>query len=181
VVPVTDEVNVTGIVAVLLHSVWLVGVTDATGIGFTVIVNDWAVPVQPFAEGVTVTIDEIGVLPGLLVGKELISPVPRADSPVAVLLLVHEYTVPGTAPVKLNAPVTAPLQYTAFAGTVTVGVGFTVSVKVCVVPGHPVDVGITLITAAEGAAPVFVIVNAAMLLPVPELASPMLVLLLFQV
>ena len=80
------------------------------GVGFTVIVNVLEVPVQPFADGVTVIVAVTGVLPVLIAAKEAMLPVPLAASPIDGLLLVQEYKVPVTAPLKLMAVVLAPLH-----------------------------------------------------------------------
>ena len=61
--------------------------------------------------------------------KELILPDPVDANPIDVVLFVHVYVVPLTAPLKLTATVVAPLHNVWFVGVVTVGVGFTVIVK----------------------------------------------------
>ena len=60
------------------------------------IVNVVAVPVQPFALGVTVIVATIGLVVKLVAVKEEISPVPLAANPIAVELFVQEYEVPVT-------------------------------------------------------------------------------------
>ena len=62
---------------------------DRVGVGFTVIENDFGVPKQPFAIGVTVTIEEIKELPGLEVVKDGISPAPSACKPIDVFEFAH--------------------------------------------------------------------------------------------
>ena len=87
-VPATAPVKVTAAVVAPLHNVC--GVTAATvGAGFTVIVKVTGVPGQPFAVGVTVTVEEIGAVPVLTAVKLPILPVPEAPRPVAVLSLVQ--------------------------------------------------------------------------------------------
>ena len=61
-------------------------------------------------------------------------PVPLAARPIEVVLLVQLYTVPVTAPVKVTAVVLEVLHTTWLAGCTTVGVGFTVMVKLVGVP-----------------------------------------------
>jgi len=55
-VPLTVEEKVTAVVAVLLHTVWLVGAMVITGVGFTVMVKVDVVgdAEQPLAVAVTV-------------------------------------------------------------------------------------------------------------------------------
>ena len=55
-------------------------------------------------------------------------PVPLAAKPLAVLEFVQAYVVPATGPEKFVGVTTTPLHTTILAGTVTVGVGFTVMV-----------------------------------------------------
>jgi hypothetical protein len=62
----------------------------AEGVGFTVMVNVWAEPLQPFAEGVTEKSPEIAVVPLLVAANGAIVPVPDAPTPIAVLSLVQE-------------------------------------------------------------------------------------------
>ena len=60
---------------------------------------------------------------------------PEATSPIAVLLLVQSYVVPETAePDKMIVEEELPLHNVTLAGSVTVGVGFTVIVNVRGVP-----------------------------------------------
>jgi hypothetical protein len=101
----------------------------AAGTLLTVMVKLCGVPVQPFAEGVTVIVATAGVLPLFIPLKAGISPVPEAASPMLVLLLVQLKVVPLTAPEKLTAVVLLPLHTVWSAGSFTVGVGFTVMVK----------------------------------------------------
>lgn len=62
----------------------------------------------------------------------------------------------------------------------TVGVGFTVIVKVCVAPVQVLADGVTTITATDGVVPLFTAVNDAMS-PAPVAASPIDVFVLVQV
>ena len=79
---------------------------------------------------------------------------------------------------KTTVAVLVVLHTTRFAGWLTCPVGFTVMVKVFVGPAQPteplVKVGVTTMVAITGAVPVFTAVNEA-ILPVPEAARPMLV------
>ena len=88
--------------------------------------------------GVTVMVPEIGEPVRLVATKGAILPVPLAANPIAGLLLVQLYTVPGAIPVKLTAAVKLPLQTVWLATALTVGVGLTVMVKVFGVPVQPV-------------------------------------------
>jgi hypothetical protein len=87
--------------------------------------------------------------------------------------------VPLTEPVKLTAFVAAPLQRVWLAGCATSGVGLTVMVKLCAVPGHPLAVGVTVIVAVTGALVVLIAVNDG-IFPLPLAASPIVGSLLVQ-
>jgi hypothetical protein len=79
---------VTAAVAEPAHTAWLaMAFTD--GVGFTVIVNVTAVPLQPAADGVTVMVAVIGVAVALVAVNDGILPVPDAARPIAVLLFVQ--------------------------------------------------------------------------------------------
>jgi len=78
--------------------------------------------------GVTVMVAEIGDVPVLVAVNEAISPDPLADKPIAVLELVHENVPPAGVLVKFVEGTDPLLQTVMFAGTITVGVGFTVIV-----------------------------------------------------
>ncbi len=88
--------------------------------------------------------------------------------------------VPVTAPVGTTAAFEEPAHTVWLVKLLTVGVGFTVIVKV--VAGalvQPLFVPVTEIVAVIGAVPAFTPVNAAML-PVPDAAKPIDVVLLVQ-
>ena len=87
--------------------------------------------------------------------------------------------MPATVPLNVMAVVVAPLQYVAFATGLTVGVGFTVMVKVIAGPTHPFAVGVTVMVATTGAVPVLVAVNDGMF-PAPLAAKPIEGVLLTQ-
>ena len=70
---------------------WSLGSSN-WGAGFTVIVNVCGVPSQPSKLGVTVTVDVIASFV-VLVAVTFILPEPELDSPIAELVLVHEYVV----------------------------------------------------------------------------------------
>jgi hypothetical protein len=76
--------------------------------------------------------------------------------------------------VKATAVVLAPLQRTWFDTTLTVGVGFTVMVKVLGVPGQEVPplviTGVTVMVAVIGAIVKLLAVNE--MFPVPLAANP---------
>ena len=81
---------------------------------------------------------------------------------------------------KTTAAFVPPLQTTWFAGTLAIGVGFTVMLKVVAVPVQPLAVGVTVTVAVTGALVLFVAVNALMS-PVPLAANPIDVSLFVQV
>ena len=73
---------------------------------------------------------------------------------------------------KLTADVAVVLQAVCVTGvTLIVGVGDTLTVNDCTVPGQPAAVGVTAITAVAVTVPVLTAVNAAML-PEPDAANP---------
>ena len=164
-------------------------VAETTGVGLTVIVNVRGVPthvaVPTVKDGVTVMVATIGSAVAFLATKEAILPVPEAARPIAVLLLVQLYvTVPPVLEDVNEIPlVVAPLQIATLLTAFTVAVGLTVMVKDLTGPTQLipplVNVGVTTIVATAGADPLLTPVNDAML-PVPEAASPIAVLLLVQ-
>ena len=70
----------------------------------------------------------IGLFPVFVAVNEAISPVPLAPIPMSVLELVHVKVPPDGVLVKVVAATVPVLHTVMFAGTVTVGVGFTVMV-----------------------------------------------------
>lgn len=70
----------------------------------------------------------------LVATKLAILPVPAAARPMLVLVLVQLYTVPATAPVKFTGAVDDPLHNTCGNTAFTVGIGFTVMVKLVDAP-----------------------------------------------
>ena len=109
---VPPRVLLSAIVVIVLaeHVVWLEGVAVATGEGWTVMVNVFEDPVQPFADGVTVIVATTAVVPLFVAVKEAILPVPLAANPMLVLSLVQLNVVPVTAPVNVTVDVLALLQ-----------------------------------------------------------------------
>ena len=84
-----------------------------------------------------------------------------------------------TGPLMVTAAVLDPAHTVWFAIAFTAGVGFTVMVKLTDVPPQPVEIGVTVMVAVIGAVVVLVAIKLGML-PVPEAARPMAVLLLVQ-
>ena len=80
------------------------------GVGLTVMVNVWAAPGQPAADGVTVIVAVTGVLVKLMAVNAGIFPLPEAAKPIDVLLFVQLKVLPPTAPEKVIRLVVAPLH-----------------------------------------------------------------------
>jgi hypothetical protein len=109
VVPATGPPKVMAVVvAPLQYAALPIGLT--AGVGLTVIVKDIDVPVHPLADGITLIIAITGVVPVLFAVNETMFPVPLNASPIDGSLLVHEYVVPATGPLKLIGAVFTPLQ-----------------------------------------------------------------------
>lgn len=98
-------------------------------------------------------------------------PLPPTPNPIAVLVLVHVKLPPVGVLTKLVATTVALLHTTVSAGTCSVGVGFTVIVKIDGVPAQPLTVGVTVIVAIIGAVVVLVAVKLGRL-PVSLAANP---------
>jgi hypothetical protein len=150
------------------------------GVGLTVIVKLCGRPGHPFAKGVTIILAVIGLFVRLTVVNEGISPVPLAARPIEALSLVQLKPVPFTTLVKLIVLVAAPLHSVWLAGCNTLAVGFTVIVKLCVMPVQLFADGKTLIVDVIGALVKLVAVNEG-IFPTPFAARPIAVLLLIQV
>lgn len=116
-------------------------------------VNVLTAPGQPPAEGVTVMMALIAVMPLLIAVNGLMFPFPLAAKPIDVLLFVQLYEVPATDPVKVIRLVRSPLHILWFAGCATLGTGLTVMVNVSAVPGQPPAVGVTVMVAVTGVLP----------------------------
>lgn len=133
-----------------------------------------AIPIQLPRAGVTVMVAVCWLV--TVAPVKLISPVPEAAKPMAVLELFHEKVAP-VLPEKFETML-APPQATTFVGWFMEGAGVTVSVKFCVAPVHPFALGVTVIVPVVGAPTVAAV---KLILPVPEAPNPMAVLELFQV
>jgi hypothetical protein len=144
----------------------------------TVIVKVCGVPVHGPSTGVTVIVAVIGSAVALVAVNDAMLPLPDAASPIAVFEFV-QLNVDPAVPVKFTAVVAVPAHKVWFAGSVTVGVGFTVIVKVCGVPVHGPKTGVTVIVDVIGSAVALVAVKDAMF-PLPDAASPIAVFELVQ-
>lgn len=121
-----------------------------------------------------------GLMVGLIAVNDGMLPVPLAPSPIVVLLFVQVNTVPTTGPLSVTAAVADPAHTAWLAIAFTVGVGLTVIVKLTGVPVQPeADDGVTVMVAVIGAAVLLVAVKLG-ILPVPDAARPMAVLLFVQ-
>ena len=80
----------------------------------------------------------------------------------------------------VNGPAVVALQKVWFAGTVTIGVGFTVMVKLWVGPTHPFAVGVTVTIDVAATVPLLSAIKED-IPPEPTDASPVLELLLAHV
>jgi hypothetical protein len=138
---------------------------------FTVMVYVTAAPEHPLAVGITEMVATTGDVPVLVPLKEGMFPVPDAGMPMDGSVLVHAKVVPEVVLVKEVAATLNPLQTAMLAGTVTLGVGFTVMVYVLAVPTHPLADGVTVMVAEIVAADVLVALKEAMS-PVPDAAIP---------
>ena len=89
VVPGVLLLKLTNVEDVPEQMIWLDGVKITEGDGFTVMVNDFGGPSQPFNFGVTVMVAIIGVLPELRAVNAGISPTPVDAKPMVELVLVQ--------------------------------------------------------------------------------------------
>jgi hypothetical protein len=105
--------------------------------------------------------------------KDGIVPVPEAPMPVEVLLFVQATVAVALLVVHGIAGTTAPSQKTFDPGTVMVGAGLTVIVKLLAVPLHVPRCGTTETVAITGFAELFVAVKEGNP-PFPDAANPML-------
>jgi len=128
-------------------------------------------PWQPFANGTAEIIAITTALVVLIAVKDGISPAPLPANPIEVLLLLHVTVVPLTVPVKFITLVAAPLHIVWLAGTAIFGVGFTVIVKLCAVPGQLFAKGVMVIVAVTGALVTLIAVKDG-ISPVPLAAKP---------
>jgi len=88
VVPATGFVKLMTVVVAPLQSVWSVTLSTE-GVGFTVMLNVSTGPGQPFAVGVTVTVEVTGALPVLVAVKIPMLPLPEAAKPMVASLFVQ--------------------------------------------------------------------------------------------
>ena len=99
-----------------------------SGMGLTVIVNDWFVPAQPFNVGITLMLETMGLVTICAINAA-ISPVPLAVKPVVMLSFVHENVAP-VLPLNTIGLDKVPEQTIASEIAAKVGKGFTVNVNV---------------------------------------------------
>ena len=135
--------------------------------------NDCVCPIQLFSMGVTLIPAVSGV--AVLAAVKLISPLPLAANPMAVLSF-DQLNVGLTVPEKLRLTA-VPAQVVRLPGAISVGVGLMVMLKFCGVPKHPFNAGVTVILPVCGAPTAAAL---KLILPVPEAANPMAVLLFVQ-
>ena len=118
---------------------WLI-----VGLGVTVMVKFWAVPVQPFRVGMTLMVP-VWVVATLLAVK-LMSPLPLPASPILVLVLVQVKSAPLFGLLKATSTGSPP-HTVRLAGSSTVGRGLIVMVKVRARPAQAPRVGTTVMVA----------------------------------
>lgn len=135
-VPATGPAMLTAAVVAPLQRTWL-AITFTAGVGLTVMVNVRTGPVQvtpPLVnEAVTVMVAVTGTVVAFVAVKLAIFPVPLAARPMDMVLFVQLYVAPVVELVNVTAVVVL-LHNTLLATRSTVGVGFTVIVKVTGVP-----------------------------------------------
>lgn len=120
-----------------------------------------------------------GALVVLTAVNDGIFPLPLAAKPIEVLSFAQLKKVEPTAPVKLIAPVAAPLQTNWSSGFTTVGIGFTVMVKYRIGPGQPFATGVTVMKPDCGIMPLLTGIKEG-ISPVPLAGRPMEGLLFVQ-
>lgn len=86
--PLTLPLKLTVVELAVLHIAWLL-TGETLGVGFTVTVNVWPVPGQPFAVGVTEKTPDMAEVPLLVPVKAEMFPEPEPTVPIDVLLLVQ--------------------------------------------------------------------------------------------
>jgi hypothetical protein len=84
VAPLTAPLKSTSVELAVLQTAWVDGVLTV-GVGLTVTVKVWAVPLQPFAEGVTEKSPDMAEVPLLVAVKAEMLPLPDPAVPIAVL------------------------------------------------------------------------------------------------
>jgi len=170
VVLATVSTKVTATVEAPLQSVC--GFTASTvGVGLTVMVNVSGVPVQVFAEGITVIVAVSIEEPLFIALKVAMSPFPPTASPIEASLFVHAYVVPTTGAAKTTGVVAAPLHSVWPVTGDTVGVGFIVIVNVSGLPTQPLADGVTVTVAVTIEEPLFMALKEGMS-PLPAVPRP---------
>jgi len=175
-VPATVPVKTIGRLVEPEHSVCVVGVAVAVGVGFTKTVAVIGAPLQPLAAGVIVNVTVIGTFV-VLVNVPLILPDPLAAIPVTVatLSLTQLYTVPATGLPLSTIVVIGLAEHIVWLDgvAVAVGVGFTVTVAVIGAPEQPLAVGVMVKVTVTGA--LVVLLSVPEILPEPLAAIPVTV------
>lgn len=156
------------ITAAPAQTLWLAGAATV-GTGLIVIVKFCVEPEQPDSEGVTDKFASVGA--PTFAAVKLISPMPLAPNPMAVLALVQSKVAPAV-PVKLTITA-APAQSVWLAGAATVGTGFTVIIKFCTAPTQPFRLGVTTKLAVNGKPPA--LVAKKLISPLPLAPRPILI------
>ena len=115
--------DVVGIVTFSQSTISVIGVM--TGVGLMVMLKLTGEPTHELRVGVIETFPLIGVEPLFVAVNGAIDPVPLAPNPIAVLVLVQSKAAPVGLLTKAGGE-TVPPHCVIAAGTVMVGVGFTV-------------------------------------------------------
>jgi len=177
-VPTTVSTKLIAVVDAPLHNI-CGGTGFKAGVGFTVMVDVSAAPVQLLADGVTMRVAVTGAVPVLIAVNGAMLPLPVAVSPIEVVLFVQSNDVPVTLPTKVIVLVDAPLHKVCGVVGFTVGVGFTVIVKLNGIPKQPLAEGVTVMLAVMGALAGLVAVKDG-ISPFPEAGKPIAGLSLFH-
>ena len=115
-----------------------------TGAGFTVMVKVCCCPLQLFAVGITVIVAVTGTLVVFTALNDVMSPEPEPARPMDVLLLIQLNCVLAIVPLKATAVVALPLQTVCEAIAPELGVGFTMTSIVKLLPAQLPAVGVTI-------------------------------------
>ena len=172
VVPETGPEGMIVLIALPEQMVCVAGVAIPLGVGFTITVAVNVVPVQLFAEGVNVKVTVTGAFV-VLVKLPVMSPVPLAAMPVTlpVLSRVQLNAVPETGPEGVIVLIALPEQMVCVARvTIPLGVGFTRTVAVNVVPVQLFAEGVNVKVTVIGA--FVVLVKLPVMSPIPLAAIP---------
>jgi hypothetical protein len=160
------------VIALVEHIVCDAGVATAFGVGFTRTVAVIDVPGHPLTVGVMVKVTVTGALV-VLVKFPLIFPLPLAAIPVVVpvLFLVQLNVVEATLPVSAIVVIALAEHIVCDAGVATaLGVGFTKTVAVIGVPGHPFATGVIVKVTVTGA--LVELVKFPLMFPLPPVGIP---------